>query len=130
MLKREQHRLASLGAATSGHPTFTPGTDSAPHARSSKEVACGRAGIRSAYAAIELCAPAFIGCGALHHLEAFASHFGPRHYRVARNKDHVNLLREGWSVPGYYAFGEERVGPVRADAWLLADGSRTTFDRH
>ncbi len=36
ILKREVHREAVLAAATSGHPRFFLGTDSAPHARSLK----------------------------------------------------------------------------------------------
>ena len=36
ILKREVHREAVLAAATSGHPRFFLGTDSAPHARSTK----------------------------------------------------------------------------------------------
>ena len=128
VLKREPHRLALLGAATSGNPKFFLGTDSAPHVRSSKEAACGCAGIYSAHAAIELYAEAFDSCGALHRLEAFASHFGPDHYRLPRNKDHITLLRETWSVPRAYAFGEEEVIPMRADAevaWRMADAHRT-----
>lgn len=45
ILKREEHRLALLKAATSGNPKFFLGTDSAPHARLAKETSCGCAGI-------------------------------------------------------------------------------------
>jgi dihydroorotase len=41
ILKREEHRLAILQAATSGNPKFFLGTDSAPHSRDSKESSCG-----------------------------------------------------------------------------------------
>jgi dihydroorotase len=44
ILKREQHRLALLEAATSGNPKFFLGTDSAPHPKGAKEHACGCAG--------------------------------------------------------------------------------------
>src|SRR5207247_5086255 len=52
--KREKHRQALRRAATSGNPAFFLGTDSAPHAVSTKETACGCAGIFSAPAALEL----------------------------------------------------------------------------
>lgn len=43
ILKRETHRQALLTAATSGHPKFFLGTDSAPHAVESKLSTCGNA---------------------------------------------------------------------------------------
>ncbi|MEN9461530.1 MAG: dihydroorotase, partial [Pseudomonadota bacterium] len=59
ILKRERHRQALLDAATSGSPKFFLGTDSAPHSQTSKESACGCAGMYTAPAAIELYAEAF-----------------------------------------------------------------------
>jgi dihydroorotase len=44
VIKRETHRQALVEAATSGSPKFFLGTDSAPHARHTKETACGCAG--------------------------------------------------------------------------------------
>lgn len=41
VLKREEHRLALVKAATSGNPKFFLGTDSAPHAIEAKISACG-----------------------------------------------------------------------------------------
>ena len=73
ILKREEHRLALVSAATSGNPKFFLGTDSAPHAKSSKEAACGCAGMYSAHAGIELYAEAFEAAGALDKLEGIAS---------------------------------------------------------
>ncbi|HOT83113.1 MAG TPA: hypothetical protein PLQ12_07400, partial [Candidatus Defluviicoccus seviourii] len=58
VLKREEHRRALLRAATSGNPRFFLGTDSAPHARHTKEAACGCAGCYTAHAALELYAEA------------------------------------------------------------------------
>ena len=52
VLKREMHRRALLAAATSGNPKFFLGTDSAPHARSTKEAGCGCAGCYTAHAGI------------------------------------------------------------------------------
>ena len=51
--KREQHRLALRGAATSGSPKYFLGTDSAPHHRHTKESDCGCAGIFNAPFALE-----------------------------------------------------------------------------
>ena len=76
VLKREIHRHTLIEAATSGNPKFFLGTDSAPHSRSTKETACGCAGIYTAHAAIELYAEAFEQAGALDKLEAFASFHG------------------------------------------------------
>ncbi|SUA24505.1 dihydroorotase [Neisseria gonorrhoeae] len=52
---------------------FFLGTDSAPHAKSAKENACGCAGMFSAMTAVELYAEVFEKAGALDKLEAFAS---------------------------------------------------------
>ena len=54
VLKRETHRQALVEAVASGNPRFFLGTDSAPHARSAKESACGCAGCYTAQAGIEL----------------------------------------------------------------------------
>ena len=114
ILKRETHRQALVAAATSGSPKFFLGTDSAPHTRASKEHACGCAGCYSAPAAIELYAEAFESAGALDRLEAFASFNGPDFYGLARNVDRVTLKREPWTMPSDYAFGAERIVPLRA----------------
>ncbi|MFA4970500.1 MAG: dihydroorotase, partial [Sulfuritalea sp.] len=49
VLKRESHRQSLLAAAVSGNPKFFLGTDSAPHAQSAKEAACGCAGCYTAH---------------------------------------------------------------------------------
>src|SRR5262249_43149401 len=59
ILKRETHRQALVAAATSGSPRFFLGTDSAPHAKHTKEHSCGFAGCYSAHAALALYAEAF-----------------------------------------------------------------------
>lgn len=122
VLKREQHRQALIGAATSGEPRFFLGTDSAPHAVGEKETACGCAGIFSAHAAIELYAEAFDSAGALDRLEGFASFFGPDFYRLPRNRERIRLRREAWTVPDAYDFGGQLLVPLRAGetvAWRL-----------
>ena len=123
VLKREEHREALVDAATSGNPKFFLGTDSAPHSRSTKEAACGCAGVYSAHAAIELYATAFEEAGALDKLEGFASHFGADFYGLPRNQDSITLLRKAWKVPQTLRFGGEEVVPLRAGEtipWQLA----------
>jgi dihydroorotase len=125
VLKREGDRVALLEAAVSGDPRFFLGTDSAPHARSTKEAACGCAGIYSAHAAIELYAEAFDAAGALQRLQGFASEFGPRFYGLPLNQDFITLERQAWTVPDNYPFaGGDVLVPLRAGeslAWRLTD---------
>ena len=123
VLKRETHRQALVAAAISGNPKFFLGTDSAPHARSAKEAACGCAGMYTAHAAIELYAEAFEQVGALDKLEAFASFHGADFYGIPRNTDQITVVREIWTVPPELAFGAETLIPLRAGTsvqWKLA----------
>ena len=122
VLKREVHRVALVEAATSGDPKFFLGTDSAPHARHTKEADCGCAGCYTALTAVELYAEAFEAAGALDRLEGFASHFGPDFYRLPRNTGSVTLHREPFSVPADLPYGGDRLTPFRAGetlAWSL-----------
>ena len=91
--KRERHRLALRAAATSGHPRFFLGTDSAPHPREAKESACGCAGIYNAPYALESYAAVFEEEGKLERLEAFASEFGPQFYGLPFNEERISLDR-------------------------------------
>lgn len=116
ILKRRTHQEGLIKAATSGNPKFFLGTDSAPHAKGTKENACGCAGSYTAHAAIELYAEAFEAAGALDKLEGFASFHGPDFYQLPRHKDSITLVKEAWSVPESYAFGESVVVPIRAGA--------------
>ena len=121
--KREEDRLALVEAATSGHPRFFLGTDSAPHPRRRKESGSAPGGIYTAHAAIELYAEVFEQAGALERLEAFASFHGPDFYGLPRNRDRVTLVREPWTVPATLVMGEEELVPFRAGegvAWRLA----------
>ncbi|HTG97603.1 MAG TPA: dihydroorotase, partial [Burkholderiales bacterium] len=114
VLKRETHREALVEAATSGNPKFFLGTDSAPHARNTKEAPCGCAGIYTAHAAIELYAAAFEEAGALDKLEGFASVFGAQFYGLPLNSSNITLAREEWRVPERLPFGSEDLVPLRA----------------
>lgn len=124
VLKRERHRLALLEAATSGNPKFFLGTDSAPHARSTKETDCGCAGSFTAPAAIELYAEAFDTVGKLAYLESFASHHGPDFYGLPRNTGKLTLERRPWQIPSSYPFLGEEIVPFMAGeriAWSMVD---------
>lgn len=126
VLKREVHRVALVHAATSGSPKFFLGTDSAPHARHTKETACGCAGCYTAHAAIELYAEAFEQAGALDKLEAFASFHGPDFYRLSRNAESITLTKETWTVPLETEMGSSKLVPLRAGetiAWKLAQSA-------
>lgn len=114
ILKRQRHQQALGDAVVSGSNKFFLGTDSAPHARDTKEAACGCAGCYSAHAAIELYAEAFEQLGVLDKLEAFASQNGPDFYGLPRNTETITLIRESWTVPGTLAFGEQQLVPLRA----------------
>lgn len=118
VLKREEDRAALLAAATSGEPRFFLGTDSAPHARHTKEHACGCAGVFSAPAGIELYAEAFESAGALHRLEAFASFHGADFYGLPRNTDRITLVREDRPVPAVLPYGPDEIVPFRAGETL------------
>ncbi|MBP7484269.1 MAG: dihydroorotase [Aquabacterium sp.] len=113
ILKREEHRVALVQAATSGLNKFFLGTDSAPHASHLKEHASGCAGCYTAPLAMELYAEAFEAAGALDKLEAFASFYGADFYGLPRNTDQVTLVRESWTVPETLPFGETEIKPLR-----------------
>ena len=114
ILKREEHRLAILQAATSGNPKFFLGTDSAPHSRDSKESSCGCAGCYSALHAMELYAEAFESVDALDKLEAFASFYGPDFYQLPRNTEQITLTKTTWRVPDELPFPESGLVPLRS----------------
>ena len=114
VLKREAHREALIAAATGGNRKFFLGTDSAPHARHTKENACGCAGIYTAHAAVELYAEVFEQAGALGRLEGFASFHGADYYRLPRNTQTITLRKESWQAPDSLMFGEHRLIPLRA----------------
>ena len=97
--KRERHRLAVRQAAVSGSPKYFLGTDSAPHARSAKESACGCAGIFNAPYALESYAAVFEEEGALDRLEGFASVHGANFYGLPPNQGQVTLERIEQIVP-------------------------------
>ena len=123
VLKREEHRLALVRAATSGQPKFFLGTDSAPHAKHTKEHACGCAGVYTANAALELYAEAFDAAGALDKLEGFASFFGADFYGLPRNREQVTLTKTVTAVAAELAYADHSLVPFRAGgnvAWKIS----------
>src|SRR3954471_11107187 len=123
VLKREEHRLALVAAATSGDERFFLGTDSAPHAIGAKEAACGCAGCYTALHAMEMYAEAFERAGALDKLEAFASFHGPAFYGLPRNTGTVTLKREQWTLPATVPMGESELVPLNGGEqinWKMA----------
>lgn len=122
VLKREEHRVALLEAATSGNPRFFLGTDSAPHAKGDKEAACGCAGCYSAFNALGLYAEAFESVNQLEKLEGFASFFGPDFYSLPRNSKKITLKKQAQSIPQELPLGDATIVPLRAGetiAWSL-----------
>ncbi len=120
--KRETHRLALRKAATSGNPKFFLGTDSAPHAVSAKESACGCAGIFNAPFAIESYAAVFDDEGVLDRLEGFASEHGPRFYGLPLNEGAISLKRSPQTIPDKLDCGGTPVVPFHAGSeigWRL-----------
>lgn len=116
--KREKHRLALRKVATSGSPKFFLGTDTAPHAVSAKESACGCAGVFNAPFALEAYAKTFEEEGALDKLEGFASEHGPDFYGLPRNEGRIVLERKETRVPEFIEAGEERLVPFHGGSTL------------
>lgn len=119
ILKREQHRQALVEAATSGHPRFFLGTDSAPHTRRFKEQDCGCAGCYTAWHAMALYAQVFEQAGRLEQLEAFASLNGPAFYGLPKNTGKIKLVRQAQAIPEQLpAVGDDVLIPLAAGETL------------
>ncbi|MEO7246965.1 MAG: dihydroorotase [Novosphingobium sp.] len=116
--KRERHRLALRKAATSGSPKYFVGTDSAPHAVSAKESACGCAGIFNAPFALESYATVFEEEDALDRFELFASEHGPQFYGLPLNDGTVTLERTEVEVPATIDANGTSVVPFHAGTKL------------
>lgn len=105
ILKREEDRIALLEAAVSGEPCFFLGTDSAPHAKHTKENSCGCAGCFTGLHGLELYAEAFDSVGMIDMLPDFAGKFGANFYGLPYSERLVRLNREEWNVPKEIAYG-------------------------
>lgn len=113
IVKREEHRQALVEVATSGDKRFFLGTDSAPHTRSSKEDACGCAGVFNAPNTMSCLATIFEEANALEHLEAFVAINGSSWYGLARNPQTITLEKRSipCEVPKPVIVGGETVVP-------------------
>lgn len=121
--KGERHRQALRKAVTSGSSHFFLGTDSAPHAITSKESGRAPAGIFNSVTAIECYAQVFDEEGALGQLEAFASLNGPRFYGLPPNEPTIRLERRSLFVPSDVPSGTEAIRPFMAGeqlSWSVA----------
>ncbi len=109
--KRESHRLALREAATSGETRFFLGTDSAPHADSTKLQPCGCAGCFTAPNTMSILAHVFEQDGALDRLEAFTSLNGAAFYRLQPAEDHIRLVKRDTpaAYPTQITAGDETV---------------------
>lgn len=116
--KREKHRLALRKAATSGNAKFFLGTDSAPHARSAKESACGCAGLFNSPFALESYLAVFEEEGAIDPFEAFASENGPRFYGLPLNEGTVTLEKTAVVVPAELEAAGAPIVPFHAGETL------------
>jgi dihydroorotase len=124
--KREKHRLALRKAACSGSSKYFLGTDSAPHARSAKETACGCAGIFNAPFALESYAAVFDEEAALDRFEGFASLHGPRFYGLEPNQGTITLERSQVKVPEQVDAAGTPIVPFHAGeslGWRLGSGT-------
>lgn len=83
-----------------------------------QESACGCAGIYSSPVALPLYAHAFEQVGHIDRLEAFTSFYGADFYGIPRNKEKITLVKEAWTVPEAFEFGEQVVLPMFASQRL------------
>jgi dihydroorotase len=118
ILKRASDQQALQEAATSGNPQFFAGTDSAPHAKSHKESACGCAGIYSAPYAVPMYTQVFDDLHQLPRLNAFMSEFGAHFYRMPLNTTSLVLVKKEQRIPHLLPFGNETVIPACAGETL------------
>jgi dihydroorotase len=130
VLKRNIHQQALIEAATSGHPSFFLGTDSAPHPRHAKENACGcAAGCYTAHAAIEMYAQVFAAENKLDTLEGFASEYGADFYGLPHNNNIIELVADPWMIDPTLSFGTDELVPTLGGdsvGWKVVDSARTS----
>lgn len=125
VVKRDSDREALVKAATSGHERFFLGTDSAPHAQSRKENACGCAGIYTGYAAIAYYLEIFDREAALDKFEAFASLNGPQFYGLPVNTQTIDITKTSQLIPESLPYEGEAIIPFHAGqhlSWSIVRG--------
>ena len=126
VLKTEADRRTLLDVIASGNPRFFLGTDSAPHARHTKEHACGCAGIFSAPCGYRAVRGSLRGHRRAAQVGGIRVALRRRFLWLAAElgKDHPR--KDEWDVPAHYPFGSAEIVPLRAGeriAWRMANGS-------
>lgn len=126
IVKRSSDQLALINAATSGHPRFFLGSDSAPHAVSQKQSACGCAGIYTGHALMSYYATVFASENKLERLADFSSSYGADFYRLPRNTNSHTLRQTDITIPEHIAYGDGELIPFLAGKqlewdWLVAN---------
>lgn len=125
ILKRNTHQTALIKAAISGNPRFFLGTDSAPHAASTKENSCGCAGCFSAPYALTLYAEVFDRENAMDKLEGFASFYGADFYGLPRNSTKITLVKSPIKIPDstHYVRGDRLInlGGNQEFSWKIKE---------
>ncbi|STY27878.1 dihydroorotase, homodimeric type [Legionella wadsworthii] len=124
ILKHEKDQKALQRAACSGNPKFFAGTDSAPHVVSTKETACGCAGIYSAPFALALYTQIFDELNQLSKLNSFLSRFGAEFYQLPINQEHIELIKTPQIIPSHLPLGTSQVVPIAAGEtiqWSIHD---------
>jgi len=101
LAKRPEDLVELVLTATGGNQKFFLGTDSAPHAVTKKECACGCAGVFTAPVALSLLASIFEKRQRLNYLELFTSRFGAEFYGLPVNSTIV-MEKTVWQVPAMY----------------------------
>ena len=111
ILKRENHRITLLEAATSGNKKFFLGTDTAPHLTQDKENACGCAGVFNATYCLVILTQLFDNENNLHNLEKFISKNGANHYNLKTNNETISLAKssEALSFKEYLYFEKQKI---------------------
>ena len=82
------------------------------------EPPCGCAGIYNAPVALQVYAQLFEEAGELANFEAFTSFNGADFYGLPRNTDSIQLIKQPWTVPASYPYGNTTVVPLLADRQL------------
>lgn len=114
ILKHEQDQHALHQAICSADPKFFAGTDSAPHSISSKESACGCAGIYSAPFAVALYTQVFDELNKLTLLNHFMGRFGAEFYQLPINQEQIELIKSPQVIPNSLPLGSAQVVPMAA----------------
>jgi dihydroorotase len=118
ILKSATDQLALQQAAISGNNKFFAGTDSAPHAISNKESACGCAGIYSAPFALAMYAELFDDLSKLDLLEGFMSRHGANFYHLPISDEYITLVEQTQIIPLRLPLGDDEVVPIGAGSTL------------